>query len=378
MGEETVRVGVLGLENLNRDPRYDYLEGMIFGVILYDFTRADGVELVERARIDRIITEQELRLTGLLADEDTARQVGQLAGADALLEGSYVFLGREVLINLSLMTVDNGKVTAISARGHTENTVHEVAEQAIEALTGTPIILAGPEGERSLLSLSDEEPGSIEFYCNFIEGEVFVNEEFYGYTPGGTTPMLLEDLSPGPHIIRVEAGPNFGEVDFPKVIFKDWERTVEVKAGRKIVVRARVRHFNNIIYGAKDLFRNDWDIEPGVLEEVVENHDLSFTDRDGRSVVVTLKIDARLVQEVPRFAVSLEYDGESRSWEIPGDQTDYQMEETIGLVEVEISNAYRYDRYWELDVDVSRNDLHQGMQHDEGYGWKGYENGPPR
>ena len=193
LGAETVHVAVLGLENLNRDPRYDYLEGMIVGVLMYDLTRINDIELVERARMDRIIDEQNLRLTGLLNDEDTAKQVGQLAGADALIEGDYAFLGDEMIINMRILMTDEGTTFPISVRGYTENTIHNLAEQIVESLTGKPVILAGIEGERSLLSLSDEEPGSIEFYCNFIQGEIFVDEEFYGYTPGGTTPTLLED-----------------------------------------------------------------------------------------------------------------------------------------------------------------------------------------
>ncbi len=105
LGAETVHVAVLGLENLNRDPRYDYLEGMIVGVLMYDLTRISDIELVERARMDRIIDEQNLRLTGLLNDEDTAKQVGQLAGADALIEGDYAFLGDEMIINMRILMI---------------------------------------------------------------------------------------------------------------------------------------------------------------------------------------------------------------------------------------------------------------------------------
>ena len=151
---------------------------MILGVLMYDLTRVDDIVLVERARLDRIFEEQELKLSGLLNNVDTAKQVGQMAGADALIEGSYAFLGGDMMINLSLMTVDEGKTIPLSVRGQTENTVHNLAEQIVEALLGRSVILAGEEGERSLLSLSDEEPGSIEFYCNFIQGEIYVDDKF--------------------------------------------------------------------------------------------------------------------------------------------------------------------------------------------------------
>ena len=70
LGAQSVNVAVLGFENLNRDPRYDYLEGMIIGVLMYDLMKIDDIELVERNRMDRIFEEQKLRLSGLLKDTE--------------------------------------------------------------------------------------------------------------------------------------------------------------------------------------------------------------------------------------------------------------------------------------------------------------------
>lgn len=361
LNADSVQVAVLGLENLNRDPRYDYLEGMVIGILMYDLTRIDGIELVERARMDRIMDEQNLRLTGLLNDEDTAKQVGQLAGADALIEGDYAFLGREVIVNMRILMVDDGKTIPISIRGYTENSIHNLAEQIVESLTGKPVILAGIEGERSLLSLSDEEPGSIEFYCNFQQGEIYVDEEFYGYTPGGTTPTLLEDLSPGEHIIRVEAGNNFGEIIWPEVIFQDWERTVNVKTSRKSVVRASVYHFNDLLYRGRRLLDDSWRLEPGVSDRIEVIEDLSYTDREGREIPLELKLTGSIENDRPIVTMEINVDGETFLWNVESEPDELDFDEDIGLLDVDFERDWYSNRYWSISVDIRRNDIWQGL-----------------
>ena len=361
LGAESINVGVLRLENLNRDPRYDYLEGMIIGVLMYDLTRVDDIDLVERARMDRIIDEQNLRLTGLLSDEDTAKQVGQLAGADALIEGDYAFLGREIIINMRILMTDDGTTIPLSVRGYTENSIHNLAEQIVEALTGKPVILAGIEGERSLLSLSDEEPGSIEFFCNFQQGEIYVDEEFYGYTPGGTIPTLLEDLSPGEHVIRVEAGNDFGEIVWPEIIFQDWQRTIEVRTGRKSVVRATFYHFNTQLYKARNLFSDRWRLEPGVTDVININEDVSYLDRNGNSIPVIIRLNASIDTKRPVVIIEIEADGETYTWDIDRDSDEIDFTKIAGSLEIDFERDWYSNRYWSIEFAVRRTDIRQGM-----------------
>jgi len=350
---------------MNRDPRYDYLEGMIIGVLMYDFTRVDGINLVERARIDRIIDEQNLRLTGLLNDEDTARQVGQLAGADFLIDGDYAFLGRDMVINMRLLDSTDGTTIPISVRGYTENSIHELAEQIVEELTGKPVILAGINGERSLLSLSDEEPGSIEFYCNFIGGEIFVDEEFYGYTPGGRIPTVLEDLSPGEHIIRVEGGNDFGEIIWPEVRFVDWERTIDVKTGRKSVLRSSIYHFNSLITNHRKIVSERWQLESGVTDTISFDEDRSYIDRDGRDISLRIRLNASIEADRPVVHIKIDVDDENYTWDIDREKDEIDIEENAGPLEIDFERDWYSNRYWSVDLTVRRTDIWQGMHRGE-------------
>ena len=365
LNAQSVDIAVLGVENLNRDPRYDYLEGMIIGVLMYDFTRVQDINLVERDRLDRIIDEQNLRLSGLLSDEETARQVGQLAGADFLIDGDYAFLGRDMVINMRILNTDEGTTVPISVRGYTENAIHQLAEQIVEELTGKPVILSGENGERSLLSLSDEEPGSIEFYCNFIDGEIYVDEEFYGYTPGGRTPTLLEDLSPGEHTVRVEGGDDFGEIIWPEVRFVDWERTVDVKPGRKVVLRASIYHFNRLLVNARKLFNESWRLEKGSDKPITVDEDRSYIDRNGKNIALRIRMDASIKADKPVVHIEIDADGENYSWDIDRESNEIDMEEIAGPVKVEFERDWYSNRYWELDLTVKRTDIWQGMHRGE-------------
>jgi len=174
-------------------------------------------------------------------------------------------------------------------------------------------------------------------------------------------PTLLEDLSPGEHTIRVEAGPNFGVVEWPQIVFKDWERTVEVKAGRKSVVRATIRHFNDHIYSAMNIFRDNWRLEPGKTESLEVREDLSFQDRSGRVVPVELLMDASIDAGRPVMRLEVRADGSSQVWNIDPEEDEIEFEERVGIVEVDFERDWYNSSYWYIDLWVQRKDIHQGM-----------------
>ena len=124
-------VALAGIENTGGDPRYDYLSGIVEGLLLFDFSRAPDVTLVNRSKIEDVLDEQRLALSGLMANDEKAIEIGRLAGADFLVHGSYVFIGLDVLFSLTITDVETGTATAVTDRGATENAVHRLAEKAV-------------------------------------------------------------------------------------------------------------------------------------------------------------------------------------------------------------------------------------------------------
>jgi len=155
-GAAPVRLALLAVENQSANPRYDYLEGIIRGVLLYDFSSQPGVEVLARTELDAILREQELQLSTVAEDPQAAARVGELLGADWLVRGEYVALGSEVQVTVRLLEVSGGKTLTFTERGSSENLLHALAEQVRRRLTGRDVALQSDEKERSILSLQDE------------------------------------------------------------------------------------------------------------------------------------------------------------------------------------------------------------------------------
>ncbi len=353
-----VNIAFLSVDNLSANPRYDYLEGIIRGLLLFDLTGARDIEVVNRSDLDDILREQELQLSSLAEDQNKAIEVGRILGADYLLRGEYVFLGRDVLITVRLLEVVSARTLTFSERGASENTLHSIAEQIIFRLTGREVALQSDQHDRSIISLQDEKPGSVHLFSHLIDAEIFVDDEFVGYTTGNSrVPFEIEDLSPGTHRLRIHLY-SFGVVKQPEITFHDWEEEVEIQPGKRSVVRAKVRHLNEIIYGLQRLVREDISFRELEADgSVRREHDASFIDREGRPVQIELVAEARRRDDELDYTVVISYDGEIHSYDLSGPiREQREIREMIGKVEVwlEVDSS-------EVSYSVRRRDIVQNM-----------------
>lgn len=76
------------------------------------FTAGGPYILLERERIDRVVEEQKLYLSGMF-DESAARGIGRLLGADLVITGT-VYGGRPVVVSARLVGLLNGAVLAMA------------------------------------------------------------------------------------------------------------------------------------------------------------------------------------------------------------------------------------------------------------------------
>jgi len=60
-----VNIAFLSIDNLSANPRYDYLEGIIRGLLLFDLSGARDMEVVNRSDLYASLREQELELSNL-------------------------------------------------------------------------------------------------------------------------------------------------------------------------------------------------------------------------------------------------------------------------------------------------------------------------
>ena len=364
---DKINAAFLSIENMNKNPGYDYLQGIVEGLFMYDLSTSNDLILTERADIENVLEEQKLKFSGIIEDKDTGKQFGEIIGADFLLSGGYVFLGEDLLINMKAVNVTTGNATAFSARGYTENTIHELAEQVIFALTGEAVEIVSEEGKRSIISMRDESPGEIHLYSFIQNSEIFLDGEFAGYTTGnGRTAIILDDISPGIHKIRTHLNNSFGVIDLPEFTFRDWEEEFEVKPGKKIILRDGTRHFNDLIYDHIYLVWEGFKVNKSDNSPVQRIYSKSFTDRTGEEVSIELSVLAEPAGENYLFKVQYEYNGEKNSYEIvPEKGKDTVFEKNIGKTNFKLKINDRYEGRYEIDCTVKRTDIKQNMFRDK-------------
>jgi TolB-like protein len=307
---KSTHIAVISVKNLDSSPQFDYLGGMIQGLLLYDFTRAAGVTVIERSHIDTVINEQQLQSTGLVNDPPNAAKVGKLLGVQFLIFCEYVVMSQEALVTIKIISVETGKVTVFTERGRTENIVHLLAENSCSFLTGSKFSFRSAASDRSLISMKDESPGSIALYSNIVRAEIFLDNEFVGYTKGSAeTPIELDKLKPGSHTVRVHLGNAWGVIDVPQIRFRDWEETVNVQPGKRHAVRDRTRDFNGQLYDLIQLNRTDIKMTDDKIAELKKPIDCSFIDREGKkvSVIITILPDI----EKSMYTVKINYNGQT-------------------------------------------------------------------
>ncbi len=355
-------ITLMDIENGTYDPRYDYLEGIIWGLLLYDFSRIPGVSLVERRDLERVLDEQRLRLQGLVEDEEEAIRVGELLGADYLLHGTYVFLGEDIILTLSCTSVKDGRTSSFSDRGHTENLVHSLAEKTAERLTGTRPELVSPDGNRSIISLRDESPGTIVLHSPLVNAAIYLDGEFYGYTNGNMTePIVIDDLPPGRHTVETRAGNDFGVIDLPRFTFRPWSVEIDLKAGKRVVVRDETRHFNDIIYRLMDITSGDLRSPDLVQSPIIELKETSFIDLEGTEHKIRISVRSESAGGTLSVICVLRYDNEEKSLTVPftpDEETEHEI--ILGKVKLELDVSYRYNRF-EVEYTVRRTDISQNM-----------------
>lgn len=358
-------VAFLGVRNLDADPRLDYVGGIVQGLLLFDLTNAAGVTLVERARLDKVLEEQELLLSGLMADQGAAVRVGGLLGADFLVYAEYVAFAGEALVTVRVVNVASGRAGAFTERGGDENVVHRAAESLVQYLTGLRPTFASPGTARGIVSLRDESPGSVALHSPIIRAEIFLDGEFVGYTTGAIDkPFVIERLAPGAHTIRVRLGRGFGVVKQPEISFGDWEMSFELRPGERKVLRDQTRDFNSVLYALQNLLREDFYYRADTAAKASARRELTFLDRQGRTVAVSLDPRPTGSEAAPAFSPILTVGGERAEYALagrPGEEVELDV--TLGLVRFEMSVDLRYGQA-RVGLSLERTDVYQGMYDD--------------
>lgn len=116
-----------------------------------------GLITVERAEIDKLLSEQELGLSGTVAS-DTAAKVGHLTGARVLITGRYFKAGNEQIAVAKIIGTETGRVFGELAKGGRDASPTDLAEALARKIASTTlakadVLVAPPSARRDRVEL---------------------------------------------------------------------------------------------------------------------------------------------------------------------------------------------------------------------------------
>lgn len=71
------------------------------------------IKIFERANLEKILSEQKFQSSGLV-DEDTAKDIGKIAGVDFICYGTLKNIGESITVNVRVVDVQNGEICAMA------------------------------------------------------------------------------------------------------------------------------------------------------------------------------------------------------------------------------------------------------------------------
>jgi TolB-like protein len=110
-GERAPRVWILPFDNPAGDASVAHLEEGIPALMATALSHSDRHPVVDRQHLNQVLAELSLTLEGLTA-QNARIETGKLLGATAMIGGSFVKQGQDLLITMQASDVETGIVTA--------------------------------------------------------------------------------------------------------------------------------------------------------------------------------------------------------------------------------------------------------------------------
>ena len=133
-------------------------------------------DVVERAMLQKIVTEQKLSATGMI-DETSAATLGKILGVKVIISGSIVKLRDSIEINSRVINVENGSIIAAeSSRGSANTELHALVDELLAKIIGNfpltgYVVKRNPKSVIIDLGLNSGLATGTEFFI-YKEGEV--------------------------------------------------------------------------------------------------------------------------------------------------------------------------------------------------------------
>jgi len=128
---ERMRIAIVDFDTMGGDFGIKDLGSIVAEWLITSFVQSGRFEVVERSQLQKILEEQKLAVTGLVAQE-TAVKLGQVLGVKVLISGTLIKIGNAVEVNSRLIDTQDGSIIKAEKRranrfADLERTVEELA-----------------------------------------------------------------------------------------------------------------------------------------------------------------------------------------------------------------------------------------------------------
>lgn len=128
-----VKLAVLPFDNDTADANYEPLRRGLAELVISDLTVVEGVQLVERLRLEDARTELKLQQTKDF-DPKSRLQFGKLLGATHVVLGALIAASPKVMLNLRVVDVKSGATITQAKLGGAPEDLFELEDQVVKQL----------------------------------------------------------------------------------------------------------------------------------------------------------------------------------------------------------------------------------------------------
>jgi|GEM_PF-446280 len=143
--QDPMQIAVMDFKNLTGQADLQFLAEAVPEILITDLSISTQLVIVERDRLEQLLREMQLSLSGVI-DTSTAAEIGAMLGAESILTGSILYAGDRYRIDARLIEVQSSAVV-LAEKYEWESddeiitAVDRLAEQIIHRLTGEQVVL---------------------------------------------------------------------------------------------------------------------------------------------------------------------------------------------------------------------------------------------
>jgi tetratricopeptide (TPR) repeat protein len=163
------RVAVLYFLSLSDDPQWTPLQKGLAEMMITDLSQVSQLDVVERLRLQYLMEEMQMGVTGFMNEENTPR-VGKLLGAGTMIKGSYMVMP-DLRMTMDAAIFQVGKIAAPSSsdlEGDLARLFRMEKELVFRVLDHYGIELTPKEREK-ILEIPTKDMMAFLYYCRGLD-----------------------------------------------------------------------------------------------------------------------------------------------------------------------------------------------------------------